>query len=52
MQSSKLLTMMTCAALASACVDDPREDEIQETIDNLTKAGFPSSDIQVHDGAV
>jgi hypothetical protein len=56
-----LVLVMSCGAFALGCAQEqdvgtPEEvagvDETQETIDNLTKAGFPASDIMVVDGVV
>jgi hypothetical protein len=44
---------VACSALALGCADQlDSADNTQETIDNLTAAGFPSSEITVVDGVV
>jgi hypothetical protein len=48
-----IVLAVTCSALAFGCADQrDSSDETQEIIDNLSQAGFPSSEIMVVDGVV
>ncbi|MCG8417021.1 MAG: zinc-dependent metalloprotease [Proteobacteria bacterium] len=46
------LTLVFGSLLASACVEDFDDEAAQEIVDNLRLAGYPDSEIAVHDGTV
>jgi hypothetical protein len=53
--SRTVLMAATCGVLALGCSADHQHggaQEIQEIVDNLVQAGFPSDDIQIVDGKV
>jgi len=51
MSTRTIALAVACSALAFGCADQrDNAEETREIIDNLSQAGFPSSEIMVADG--
>ncbi|MBK7536112.1 MAG: protease [Myxococcales bacterium] len=49
--TNTIIAVLGCAVLGGACVGEVGDPELDETVDNLVKAGFPRADIRIHEGA-